>query len=106
MRTTKEKIRVADYAALPAGSGQVIKIENEEIALFRLTNGEVKAIENKSPHPKGGTLAAGMLSGEFIYCPVYDWKISLQDGRVQAPESGKVKTYNIEVEGDSVYLVR
>lgn len=101
-QVVSEKGRVTD--SLPERIGQVFLIENEEIVLFRLTNGEVRAVENKSPHPKGGTLADGLVSGEYLFCPVYDWKISLTDGKVQAPDEGQVKVYRTEVEGDLVYI--
>jgi nitrite reductase (NADH) small subunit len=99
-----EKINVAVYSELPERAGQIVNINGEEIVLFRLTSGAVKAVENRSPHPKGGTLSDGLVSGEYVYCPVYDWKISLINGQVQAPDKGHVKTYLVEVEGDFVVI--
>jgi len=99
-----KRIVLANYSEIPEKIGQVFKINKEEIAVFRLSNGEVRAIENRSPHPKGGTLVDGLVSGEYIFCPVYDWKISLLDGKVQAPDEGQVKVYPIEVTGDKVYI--
>lgn len=99
-----KKIEAASYSRLPERAGQIVKIMDEEIVLIRLSNGDVKAIENRSPHPKGGTLVDGLVSGYFIYCPVYDWKISLIDGKVQAPDSGQVKVYPVEVVNDGVYI--
>lgn len=104
MKTTKAKIKVADYAALPKLAGQVITVNGENIVLFRISNGDVKAVENQSPHPKGGTLADALVSGKFIYCPVYDLKISLDDGKVQAPDTGEVKIYEVEVIENDVFL--
>ena len=98
------KIELANYSEIPEKIGQVFKIDEEEIAVFRLSNGEVKAVENRSPHPKGGTLVDGLVSGEYVFCPVYDWKISLVDGKVQAPDEGQVKVYQVEVSEDKVYI--
>ncbi len=98
------KIELANISELPEKIGQVFKIDDEEIAVFRLSNGEVRAVENHSPHPNGGTLVDGLVSGEYIFCPVYDWKISLVDGKVQAPDEGQVKAYQVEVSGDKVYI--
>ena len=44
------------------------------------------------------------MSGEYIFCPVYDWKISLVDGKVQAPDEGQVNVYPIEVANDKIYI--
>lgn len=98
------KVKIADYSSLPERIGQVFKIDGEEIVLFRLSNGDVRAVENRSPHPKGGTLADGLVSGEFVFCPVYDLKISLVDGKVQAPDEGEVRTFTIARDGEQVYI--
>ncbi|MFC4319942.1 nitrite reductase small subunit NirD [Litchfieldia salsa] len=97
-------IEAAKYSEIPLGTGLVINLEKENIALFRCSNGSVFAIENKSPHPKGGTLAEGLVSGEYVFCPLYDWKISLQSGEVQAPDEGKLRTFPVKVEEGIVYL--
>jgi nitrite reductase (NADH) small subunit len=106
MIQTITRIPVAHYSNLRVRSGYTIKIDDTEIALFKLTNGEVYAIENRSPHPKGGVLTEGLVSGEYVYCPVYDWKISLKDGKVQAPDEGQVRTFKVDLEEDIVFIIR
>lgn len=102
---TITRIPVANYSNLRNRSGYAIKIDETEIALFKLSNGEVYAIENRSPHPKGGVLSEGLVSGHFVYCPVYDWKISLLDGKVQAPDVGQVRTFKIEINEDIIFII-
>jgi nitrite reductase (NADH) small subunit len=97
-------IELANVSEIPEKMGQVFKVADKEIAVFHLSNGEVRAIENQSPHPKGGTLVDGLVSGEYIYCPVYDWKISLVDGKVQAPDEGQVTVYPIQVVNNKIYM--
>jgi nitrite reductase (NADH) small subunit len=106
MLQTITRIPVANYSNLKVRSGYSININDTEIALFKLTNGEVYAIENRSPHPKGGVLSEGLVSGEYVYCPVYDWKISLKDGKVQAPDEGQVRTFKVELQEDIVFIIR
>jgi nitrite reductase (NADH) small subunit len=106
MIQTITRIPVAHYSNLRVRSGYTIKIDDIEIALFKLTNGEVYVIENRSPHPKGGVLTEGLVSGEYVYCPVYDWKISLKDGKVQAPDEGQVRTFKVELQEDIVFIIR
>jgi nitrite reductase (NADH) small subunit len=105
MILTKTRTLVANYSDLPVRAGYSVKVDKNEVALFKVTNGKVFAIENRSPHPKGGVLTEGLVSGEFVFCPVYDWKISLADVKVQAPDEGQVKVYQVEVEGDKVYII-
>ncbi len=105
MVKTVTRIPVANYSKLQAQTGYSIKIDQTEIALFKVTSGEVFALENRSPHPKGGVLSEGLVSGKYVYCPVYDWKISLENGMVQAPDEGQVQTFTVEKEGDIIFLI-
>jgi len=87
----------------PKGS-RTIRVRDTDIALFRLSDGEVLAVENKCPH-KGGTLSEGMVCGKVVHCPLHDWRIDLRNGRVQEPDEGRVGTFPVQVEADgSVYL--
>ena len=105
MIETITRIPVAHYANVKARAGYSIKVDSTEVALFKTTTGEIYALENRSPHPKGGVLSEGLVSGDFVYCPVYDWKISLADGKVQAPDEGQVRTFKVEVKEDIIFIV-
>ncbi|MEC0089985.1 nitrite reductase small subunit NirD [Paenibacillus macquariensis] len=84
--------------------GRVVIIEGHEIAIFRTTDGNVYALENKSPHPKGGPLAEAIVSEHYIYDPLYDWKIDLTSGAVQAPDTGQVATYPVIVKNEEIQV--
>lgn len=87
---------VTNSAELLEQRAKVVQIGETEIALFKLSNGEIRAIENKCPH-KGGKLSEGIVCDHHVFCPLHDWKINLQDGLVQAPDEGCVTTYRVEV---------
>lgn len=104
MNIAQKEVKLSRYDEFPVGIGTVYKINEVEIAVFKLSTGEIYAIENKSPHPKGGRLSDGLVSGEYLYCPLHDWKISLKDGKVQAPDKGEVRTFKVEHLNDQVYI--
>lgn len=83
---------------------RVVRIMDTEIAIFKLTGGELRAIENLCPH-KNGKLSEGMVCDHHVYCPLHDWKIDLNDGLVQAPDEGCVKSYHVEVEESSGNII-
>ncbi|BAB04333.1 nitrite reductase small subunit NirD [Halalkalibacterium halodurans] len=87
----------------PVKLGRDISIDGVKIAVFKLESGQIKAIQNKCPH-KGGPLAEGIVSGEHVFCPLHDWKISLQDGMVQYPDEGCVTTFKTTVTDGKVYV--
>lgn len=96
-------VAVIPLDELPLRFGRALNVEGRSIAVFRLSNGEVKAIENRCPH-KGYPLVDGIVSGEYLHCPMHDRKISLTDGRVQAPDTGCVVTYRVEIQDDKVLI--
>jgi nitrite reductase (NADH) small subunit len=104
MEGTRYRIKVAKINDLPVNLGKTIKIGTVEIALFRLANGDVRAIENRCPH-RGGVLAEGMISGVHVFCPMHDWKISIIDGKVQEPDVGCVKVYETEIVNEEVIVI-
>ncbi|WP_416148390.1 nitrite reductase small subunit NirD [Salipaludibacillus sp. HK11] len=96
-------VRVANVEEIPMQVGKEVKIDDLEIAIFRLSSGKYKAVENKCPH-KQGPLSEGIVSGEYVFCPLHDWKIDLNSGDVQKPDDGCVRTYPVEVTNDEVFV--
>lgn len=99
-----KKTLVAQLHELAPRMGKEVLIGERKVALFRLSNDHVKAIENSCPH-KQGPLAEGTVSGEYVFCPLHDYKISLDDGQVQEPDEGCVRVFKTVVEDDNVYIL-
>lgn len=84
--------------------GRVVWVGGKEIAVFRTSDDKLFALDNRTPHPKGGPLAEGIVSGHYLYDPLYDWRIDLETGRVQAPDEGQVCTYPVRIEDGHVHI--
>lgn len=104
MNKSIEKVLVGPINELPDRLGKTVRIAETEVAIFKLANGSIRAVENRCPH-KGGVLAEGILSGDFVFCPMHDWKICLDDGIVQAPDKGCIKTFKTIIEKENIYLI-
>ncbi|QHW32474.1 nitrite reductase small subunit NirD [Paenibacillus rhizovicinus] len=98
------KVIVGHISEFPERSGRVFRMGSLELALFKLSDGTVKAIENRCPH-KHGKLSEGIVCDHHVYCPLHDWKIDLHDGIVQAPDQGCVNAYRVEVDGDGEVIL-
>ncbi len=86
------------------GSRRITVNDDLEIAVFRLSDGTVRAVENRCPH-KGGSLSEGMVCGSHIHCPLHDWKIDLRSGRVEEPDDGCITTFPTEIDANgSIYV--
>jgi len=97
------KVEIGRIDQLSKRLGKCARIGALELALFRTGEDRVYAVENRCPH-KGGDLSQGIVSGEFVFCPLHDWKICLKDGQAQAPDEGCVKTYRVTVEDGRLYV--
>ncbi|UQZ37703.1 nitrite reductase (NAD(P)H) small subunit [Paenibacillus sp. PK3_47] len=97
------KMLVGKVTDIDVKGSRKLQVGDKEIALFKLTSGEVLAVENKCPH-KGGVLSEGMVCGSKVHCPLHDWRIDLHSGDVQAPDTGHVTTYEVEVDPDSGHI--
>ncbi|WFR65184.1 nitrite reductase small subunit NirD [Paenibacillus amylolyticus] len=84
--------------------GRVVEIADHQLAVFLASDGTIFAADNHNPHPKGGPLAEGIVSGHYLYDPLYDWKIDLTTGLVQAPDNGQVQMYPVKVEDGQVWI--
>ena len=105
LSSTTENSVVLDFLdQFPSRIGRVFQIGELEIALFRTSENEIYAIENKNPHPKGGPLAESIVSEHYIYDPLYDWKIDLKTGRVQSPEHGQVRVFRTGIVNGEVIV--
>ncbi len=89
---------------IASGSGRAFrKAGTREIGIFRLTDGRILAVANRCPH-KGGPLSEGIVSNHLVFCPLHDWKINLEDGKVEAPDKGCIKTFPVKVEGGEIFI--
>ncbi len=83
--------------------GRSVSIGDKKIALFQLSDGRIIAIEDFCPLTNGPVLE-GIVSGEYLYEPLRDYKISLIDGRIQEPDEGQLKVYELLIEDRNIYL--
>ena len=97
-------VRVATTDAIPRREGRAVTLHDREIALFNLGE-RFLAVENRCPH-LGGPLADGIVSGCAVVCPLHAWRIRLDNGAVERPDSAAacVRTYATRVEGDVVLV--
>jgi len=96
-------IEVCRVDEIPPSQARTIRAGGTVVALFRLSDDRIKAVENRCPH-KQGPLAEGIVSGDDVLCPLHNWRIHLDDGRVAPPDEGCVKTYATKVENGRVFL--
>lgn len=104
MKRETAKVRVGRVDDIDPLGSRRLNVNGLEIALFRLSDGEILAVENRCPH-KGGVLSEGMVCGPVVHCPLHDWRIDLRSGEALDPDKGCIETFETEVSADgSIYL--
>ncbi len=61
-----ERIMVARVSDIPALRSRTVKVAGTEIAVFKLSSGELHAIENRCPH-KNGKLSEGIVCDHHVF---------------------------------------
>lgn len=98
-----EKTFLTTTDALLPQVGRSVSIGDNKIAIFQLSDGRITAIEDFCPLTNGPVLE-GIVSGDYLYEPLRDYKISLLDGRIQEPDEGQLKIYELLIEDGNIYL--
>jgi nitrite reductase (NADH) small subunit len=95
-----------DY--ITAGQGRCIIANGRQIAVFRLRDGRVFALDNVCPH-RSGPLSEGIVGIdqasqlEAVVCPFHAYKFALRDGSGLDTEL-HVLSYPVEVRDGCIFL--
>lgn len=96
-------LRVTTMEEIPPQGSRVIRVGENDIALFRTADNEVFALRDKCPH-KGGPLSQGMVCGKKVTCPLHGWNIGLADGLAVAPDKGCAHTIPVRIDQGDVFI--
>jgi nitrite reductase/ring-hydroxylating ferredoxin subunit len=96
-------IEVAKTNEIEPGEGKLMEVEGNEIALFNC-DGSYYAIDNTCTH-QGGPLCEGDLEGDKVTCPWHGAEFDVKTGNVLGPPAEEsVKSYRVQVDGDSIKI--
>ena len=97
-------IDVAAEADLFEGAGSAMALEGQDIALFKLEDGSIYAINNLCSHGNA-KLCDGFVDGHHVECPFHQALFDLRDGTVSCgPATEPVKSWPVKIEDGRVYL--
>jgi NAD(P)H-dependent nitrite reductase small subunit len=99
----KQFHEVARASEIAPGSSTTIYVNGRQLALFNL-DGTFYAIDDGCPH-RGAPLSEGYLQGDRVLCSWHCFDFSLKTGACEVVPELKVATYEVKVEGDTVYVL-
>lgn len=103
---SRSKPRWLDVGALddiPVRGARIIKTGVGCIAVFRTSESEAFAIDDRCPH-KGGPLGQGIVHGRSVTCPLHNWVISLETGKALGADTGEVERFDVRIDGGRILL--
>ena len=88
---------------IPVRGARVVKTPHGCLAVFRVAEGEIYALDDRCPH-KGGPLSNGLVHGRSVTCPLHNWVISLETGAAQGADEGRTRAHAVRVEDGRILL--
>jgi 3-phenylpropionate/trans-cinnamate dioxygenase ferredoxin subunit len=96
-------VRVASVDECPPGKLRGVEVEGQPIVLANV-EGSFYALQDRCTH-QDYPLSDGELDGTRLECIYHGARYDVRTGRaVQLPAIRPVKTYEVEVRGDDVYI--
>ncbi len=94
---------------VPDNGGVCVKYGEDQIALFNFSRrGEWYATQNMCPHRMQMALSRGMIGTQEnepkVACPFHKKTFSLKTGECLNGDECAIKTYQVKVENDFVYI--
>jgi nitrite reductase [NAD(P)H] small subunit len=78
---------------IPVGEARTFAVDGEQIAVFRLRNGSLRAIDAVCPH-KGGPLADGR-DDRVVVCPLHGHTFNMRTGSETCGNPMSVPSYPV-----------
>jgi nitrite reductase/ring-hydroxylating ferredoxin subunit len=92
--------RIAAVSEIPPGSGKVVELDGNSIAVWNL-GGNFHAFQNVCPH-RGGPVGEGEIEGNTITCPWHGWSFDVTTGLSPVNPNAKLTRYEVQVDGSDI----
>ncbi|HJV97608.1 MAG TPA: Rieske (2Fe-2S) protein [Arthrobacter sp.] len=78
---------------IPFGEGRAFGVDGQQVAVFRLRDGSLRALSAVCPH-RGGPIADGTLDREVVMCPLHQHAFDLETG-CSTTGAEPLRTYSV-----------
>lgn len=94
--------RLGPLDQIPLGEGRAFGVDGEQVAVFRLRDGRVRALSAVCTH-RGGPIADGQTDAGVVLCPLHLNAFELDTGCSRTGEP-PLKSYPVRVQDGQILL--
>ena len=99
-------VAVGRVDEIPVGEGRTFAVGGEQIAVYRMRDGTLRALGAVCPH-RGGPLADGLTDDDSVVCPLHGRTYDLTSGAETTGSGQGVCSHPVRLEDDgSIHLTR
>lgn len=105
---TREWVAVCQLADIVPDTGVCALVNGRQVAVFRLADDSVYAVDNFDPISKANVLSRGIvgdLKGELVVAsPIYKQHFNLVTGQCLEEADVRIAVFQVRVDGDTVWV--
>ena len=87
-------VAIGRVEEIPIGEGRTFAVDGTQIAVFRLRDGSLRAIDAVCPH-RGGPLADGLADDCVVVCPLHGHTFDMATGSEVSGSALAVHSYPV-----------
>jgi nitrite reductase (NADH) small subunit len=99
------EISLGPVGDIPVGDARAYAVEGRQIAVFRLRDGSLRALDAVCPH-RGGPLADGLADRRIVVCPLHGFTYDLATGEEVANGGVPVTAYPVHADDTGTIRLR
>lgn len=89
---------------IPKGEARAYAVEGRQIAVFRVRDGSLRALDAACPH-RGGPLADGLTDSSVVVCPLHGYTYELATGEEVAHGGAAVAAYPVRADDNGAIVL-
>lgn len=89
---------------VPFGEGRAFGVDGEQVAVFRLRDGSLRALSAVCPH-KGGPIADGTIDQRVVMCPLHQNAFELDTG-CSTTGAEPLRSYEVQMDSEQNIVLR
>ena len=89
---------------IPFGEGRAFGVDGEQVAVFRLRDGSLRALSAVCPH-KGGPIADGTIDQDLVLCPLHQNAFRLDTG-CSTTGAEPLTSYDVQIDNHQNIILR